>query len=161
MALEIERKFLVCQGWMPHTAGTAYMQGYLNAGGEGPSVRVRIAGDIAFLTIKGPSDGLVRQEYEYPIPPDDARQMLANLSGGRLIQKTRYVIEHEGHTWEVDVFQGRNSGLIIAEVEISSPDEPVALPEWVADEVSLDHRYANAYLCLHPWPEWKDDRGKQ
>ncbi len=161
MALEIERKFLVQPGWKPQSAGIAYMQGYLYAGGHGPTVRVRVAGHKAFLTIKGPLEGLARLEFEYPIPPEDARHMLASLAGGRVIEKTRCLVEHAGHTWEVDVFAGRNSGLIIAEVEISSPDEPVVLPDWVAEEVSHDHRYANAYLSLHPWSEWGSERGKQ
>jgi adenylate cyclase len=137
------------------------MQGYLYAGADGPTVRVRVAGQKAFLTIKGPSEGLARLEFEYAIPPDDARHMLKSLAGGRVIEKTRYLVEHAGHTWEVDVFAGRNSGLIVAEVEIAHPDEPVVLPGWVAEEVSFDHRYANAYLSLHPWSEWKNDRGKQ
>ena len=161
MGMEIERKFLVRSGWTPQGQGTAYMQGYLYAGGHGPTVRVRVAGHKAFLTIKGPLEGLARLEFEYPIPPEDARHMLASLAGGRVIEKTRCLVEHAGHTWEVDVFAGRNSGLIIAEVEISSPDEPVVLPDWVAEEVSHDHRYANAYLSLHPWSEWGSERGKQ
>jgi len=161
MALEIERKFLVRPGWQPQGAGTAYMQGYLYADGDGPTVRVRVAGHEAFLTIKGPAEGFSRLEFEYAIPPDDARQMLERFAGGRVIEKTRYLVEHEGHTWEVDVFAGNNSGLIVAEVEIVRPDEPVCMPDWVAEEVSFDHRYANAYLSLHPWSTWGTDRGKK
>jgi CYTH domain-containing protein len=160
MGMEIERKFLVRPGWKPQSTGTSFMQGYLYAGVDGPTVRVRVAGHKAFLTIKGPAEGLARLEYEYAIPPDDAHHMLKSLAGGRVIEKIRYLVEHAGHTWEVDVFAGRNSGLVVAEVEIAHPDEPVVLPDWVAEEVSFDHRYANAYLSLHPWSEWKNDRGK-
>ena len=159
MGMEIERKFLVRPGWKPQTKGTPYMQGYLYSGGHGPTVRVRVAGHKAFLTIKGPPEGLARLEFEYPIPSDDARHMLASLAGGRVIEKTRYLVEHAGHTWEVDIFGGRNSGLVVAEVEIAHPDEPVVLPDWVAEEVSFDHRYANVYLSLHPWPEWGSGKG--
>ena len=159
MGLEIERKFLVRSGWKPLTAGTAYMQGYLYRGGEGPAVRVRVAGDKAFLTIKGPAEGIARLEFEYAIPLDDARQMLASLAAEGVIEKTRYLVDHAGHTWEVDVFAGRNSGLVVAEVELGSAEEQVVLPDWVAEEVSLDPRYANAHLSLHPWSEWGGDRG--
>ena len=159
MALEIERKFLVQPGWKPQGEGTAYMQGYLYSGGQGPTVRVRVGGNKAFLTIKGPVEGLARLEFEYAIPLDDARHMLASLARGGVIEKTRYLVEHKGHTWEVDVFAGSNSGLVVAEVEIVRPDEPVVLPDWVAEEVSFDHRYANAYLSLHPWSEWGSGKG--
>jgi adenylate cyclase len=159
MGVEIERKFLVQPGWKPQSQGIAYMQGYLYAGGSGPAVRVRIGGNMAFLTIKGPAEGLARLEFEYAIPLEDARHMLQSLAGDRVIEKTRYLVEHQGHTWEVDVFGGRNSGLVVAEVEIVHPDEPVVVPDWVAREVSHDHRYSNAYLCMHPWLEWTE--GKQ
>jgi adenylate cyclase len=158
MALEIERKFLVKPDWRPQGAGLPYVQGYLHNRRNGPTVRVRLAGERAFLTIKGKPQGLARPEFEYAIPPDEARELLANFAGDSLIEKTRYLIEHAGHTWEVDVFGGRNSGLVLAEVELSRVDEQVTLPDWVACEVSHDHRYSNAYLCMHPWPEWPDDR---
>jgi len=161
MGMEIERKFLVRSGWQPQSKGTPYMQGYLYSGGDGPTVRVRVAGHKAFLTIKGPSDGLARLEFEYAIPLEDARHMLKSLAGGEVIEKTRYLIGYAEHMGEVDVFAGRNSGLVVAEVEIAHPDEPVELPDWVAEEVSFDHRYANAYLSLHPWSEWGSDRGKK
>jgi adenylate cyclase len=160
MALEIERKFLVQPGWKPQCAGISYVQGYLySGGGDEPAIRVRVGGKEAFLTIKGPSEGLARLEFEYAIPLDDARHMLASLAKGKVIEKTRYLIEHAGHSWEVDVFAGQNSGLVVAEVEIARPDEPVVLPDWVVEEVSFDPRYANAYLSLHPWSEWGNDRG--
>ncbi len=159
MAVEIERKFLVQPGWQPNVAGTSCLQGYLHSRPDGPSVRVRLAGDRAFLTIKGTPQGLARPEFEYTIPPDEARELLVNFAGDRLIEKTRYRIGHAGYTWEVDVFEGRNSGLILAEVELGSVDEQIVLPDWVAREVSYDHRYSNAYLSMHPWPEWGDYKG--
>lgn len=158
MALELERKFLVRPDWTPAGMGTAYIQAYLAAGGGGPDVRIRVAGDRAFLTVKGPAEGIARREFEYAIPPADAREML-HLARGGIIEKTRYRIEHAGHTWEVDVFQGGNSGLVLAEVELSLPDEQVELPGWVGKEVSLDHRYANAYLAQHPWGQWGREGG--
>jgi adenylate cyclase len=159
MALEIEKKFLVQPDWSPQGTGTPYIQGYLHYKSNGPSVRVRLANDKAFLTIKGTPQGLVRPEFEYSIPPDEAREMLTCFARGSLIEKTRYMIEHAGHVWEVDVFEGRNKGLILAEVELAGIDEHVELPDWVAGEVSHDHRYSNAYLCMHPWPEWELDKG--
>ena len=153
MALEIERKFLVQRGWRPTGAGTAYVQGYLHAGGGGPTVRVRLAGEKAYLTIKGAARGITRQEFEYPVPPEDARELM-KLAAGGIVEKTRYRIDHAGRTWEVDVFSGVNSGLVMAEIELASPEDQVELPAWVTREVSDDRRYANAYLAVHPWPEW-------
>jgi CYTH domain-containing protein len=159
MALEIERKFLVQPGWHPHGTGTVYVQGYLHSRSDGPTVRVRLSGDRAFLTIKGAPDGLARPEFEYSIPVDDAREMLRLFCRGMLIEKTRHRLEHAGTIWEVDVFWGRNKGLILAEVELANADDQFVAPEWVADEVSHDHRYSNAYLCMHPWPKWGEDEG--
>jgi len=159
MAVEIERKFLVQPGWRPQGEGVACVQGYLHTGRTGPSVRVRLMGERAFLTIKGKPQNLARPEFEYAIPPDEARELLARFAGDRLIEKTRFPVEHAGHTWEVDVFQGSNSGLILAEVELARADEKVALPDWVHTEVSHDHRYSNACLSMHPWPQWADNRG--
>ncbi len=161
MALEIERKYLVKPGWIPQGNGTVYLQGYLRSDTHGPTVRVRVAGDRGFLTVKGPLEGLARLEFEYAIPVEDARKMLAAFADGRLVEKIRYAVEHAGHVWEVDVFQGRNAGLIVAEIELASPDEEIALPDWVSEEVSSDPRYANASLALYPWPEWEQLRGKQ
>jgi CYTH domain-containing protein len=159
VALEIERKFLVQPDWRPQGTGTAYVQGYLHSRSDGPTVRVRLSGDQAFLTIKGAPQGLARPEFQYSIPVDDAREMLRLFSRGMLIEKTRHRLDYTGNTWEVDVFGGRNKGLILAEVELANADEQPVLPEWVADEVSHDHRYSNAYLCMHPWPEWGEDKG--
>lgn len=154
MGVEIERKFLVVPGWLPPTPGVRYVQGYLHSGGEGATVRVRLAGSEAWLTIKGPSAGSARLEFEYAIPVGDAEELLSNLARGRLVEKSRHLVEHAGHTWEVDVFTGENAGLVVAEVELSTETEAVKLPPWAALEVTEDRRYANAWLSLHPYSEW-------
>lgn len=158
MGTEIERKFLVRKGYAPDTPGVHYMQGYLASGRDGATVRVRVAGEKAFLTIKGPPDGISRLEFEYPIPPSEARIMLKLLSRGQLVEKTRHKVVYAAHTWEVDIFHGENEGLVTAEVELSRPDEPVMLPDWVCAEVSEDSRYSNACLARRPYSMWgKED----
>ena len=153
MGVEMERKFLVSgQQWRDGVEGTQYLQGYL-CRGRGRTVRVRCAGANAFLTIKGPSTGVSRAEFEYPIPKQDALELLG-LCEGPLIEKLRFRIPFEGHLWEVDEFQGRNAGLLLAEVEFSRPDEAVALPAWVGEEVSGDSRYFNSNLSICPFQEW-------
>lgn len=156
MGVEIERKFLVREGWLPPAPGRAYLQGYLASGAGGATVRVRVAGEEAFITVKGPSERGARLEFEYPIPAADAREMLSALATGVVIEKTRHLVGHEGHTWEVDVFSGANGGLVVAEVELDSIDEEVALPGWVGEEVTMDRRYANSYLSAHPYREWRE-----
>jgi len=158
LAIEIERKFLVRTGWKPTGSGTFYKQGYVTTPEHGATVRVRIAGDKAFITIKGPAVGLSRLEFEYEIPVADAHLMLAELTIGTVIEKIRYPITYAGHRWEVDVFQGCNSGLIVAEVELASPDAHLVLPDWIAEEISHDHRYHNVYLSQHPWSEWRNEK---
>jgi len=149
---EIERKFLVKnQRWQNDALGVPYCQGYLSTQ---PTVRVRIAGDQAFLTIKGPIQGISRLEYEYPIPLSDAQEMLDQFCGQQVIRKKRYTLSHQQHTWIVDVFEGQNQGLIIAEIELPSPDTPVDLPNWVGQEVSSDFRYQNACLLKKPYSTW-------
>ncbi len=146
--MEIEHKFLVHNRDFQHqaTAVRQIRQGYLSSQPE-LTVRVRIADDQAFLTLKGPSrdGGLSREEWEYAIPPEDARGMFA-LCNTRIIEKERYLVPHYGHLWEVDVFHGRLEGLIIAEVEVASTDETFARPEWLGREVTGDRHYYNAYL---------------
>lgn len=155
MATEIERKFLVKdQSWRRAVSESRPLrQGYLCAG-QGVTVRVRLKGDSARLTIKGGGQGLVRPEYEYPVPLTDAREMLDQLCGDRIVAKTRHLVPLHGHTWEVDVFSGANEGLILAELELSHPDESYVRPPWLGQEVSGDPRYFNAYLATHPWREW-------
>ncbi|MCS6813426.1 MAG: CYTH domain-containing protein [Cyanobacteria bacterium] len=154
MAIEIERKFLVIgDAWRTLGQGTLYRQGYITKG-QGRTVRVRIAGDQGYLTIKGAPVGLVRPEFEYAIPLADAETMLATLCDRPLIEKTRYRIDWDGLVWEVDEFLGENQGLIIAEVELTSPTQAITLPSWVGDEVTHDARYYNASLVSHPFSRW-------
>lgn len=158
MANEIERKFLVTPGtWRPDPArGTAYRQGYLSID-PARTVRVRIAGDLGFLTIKGLTRGIARLEFEYPIPLADAEELLKRLCTRPLIEKRRYREAYGGRVWEIDIFEGENTGLILAEVELSSALDPIALPSWVGREVSQDPRYYNSNLSRHPYSAWSDD----
>jgi adenylate cyclase len=150
MAIEIERKFLVrAEGWRALARAAIPMrQGYLAAGGPTqPSVRIRIAGDAALLTVKGPG-GKVRAEFEYAIPPADAEAMLA-LSPFATLAKTRWEVPFAGHLWTVDEFAGPPAlaGLVLAEVELAAEDIAPPLPDWVGTEVTDDARYSNAALA--------------
>ena len=154
MGLEIERKFLVIgTAWQVLAAGVLTRQGYLSSAAE-RTVRVRIAGDQGFLTVKGKSRGLSRAEFEYAIPVEDAAAMLDRLCEKPLIEKTRYRVPFGAHTWEVDEFHGANAGLVVAEVELASADEEPALPPWVGREVSQDARYFSANLVKRPFTTW-------
>ena len=152
MGVEIERKFLVVGGAWRQGSGVRIRQGYL-CGEADATVRVRIKGDAAFLTVKGRTQGISREEYEYAIPPADAERLLA-LCGPRLIDKVRRVVAVDGFRWEVDEFRGRNGGLVLAELELASEDQAFTRPAWLGAEVSADPRYYNAYLSLHPYREW-------
>lgn len=155
MATEIERKFLVSgDGWRT-AEGVLYRQGYIQTQNQA-TVRVRLAGDRGYLTIKGPTAGLARAEFEYEIPVLDASAMLTNLCDRPLIEKHRYRIPIGNVVWEVDEFHGDNKGLILAEVELTHPDQPLALPDWVGQEVSHDPRYFNSQLAQHPHCDWSD-----
>jgi len=155
VGIEIERKFLVCnQDWKVDAHGQRYTQGYLSTDPD-RVVRVRLAGDQAWLTIKNRAVDLVRAEFEYPIPPYDARILLEQLCLGPLIDKTRYRVADAGHIWEVDEFHGDNSGLVVAEIELSRPDEPFERPVWLGDEVSGDPRYGNSSLIAFPFSTWE------
>ncbi len=152
MGVEIERKFLVQgNGWASST-GVLYRQGYLNRD-KTRTVRVRIAGDTAFLTVKGVSVGATRAEFEYAIPVADATALLA-LCDGPLIEKTRHLVRVEGTLWEVDVFAGDNVGLVVAEVELTAEDQPFARPDWLGEEVTQDPRYFNSNLAVQPYSRW-------
>ena len=154
MAVETERKFLVSgDAWRSLGSPVPYAQGYL-ARGNGVTVRIRIAGEKAFLTVKGPVEGISRPEFEYQVPIEDAREML-RLCNDPVIEKTRTRGPHGSHVWEVDEFGGENRGLIVAEVELSSPDEEVAIPPWVGDEVTGDPRYYNSNLAVRPYRDWQ------
>ena len=155
MGKEIERKYLVdLKAWTPRDAGTHFKQGYLNSDKE-RVVRVRIEGTRAKLTVKGPSRGVTRSEFEYPIPVEDAAILLDTLCEQPLIDKHRHAEVHGGETWEIDVFHGPNEGLVVAEIELAAEDEAFALPAWAVKEVSSDPRYFNSNLLKHPYSEWK------
>lgn len=148
MAREIERKFLVRDpGVLDGRQGERIVQGYVAKEPGAMSTRVRIRADRAYLTLKGPREGLGREEFEYRIPLEDAFRMLSLFCGTRIVQKTRYLIDYACHVFEVDVFEGRHSGLVIAEVELTREDAPVALPPWIGDEVTHDPRYGNFSLA--------------
>lgn len=153
MAKEIERKFLVNGDAWKRSKGTLYRQGYLSTVKE-RTVRVRLEGERAVLTIKGITRGATRAEFEYEIPFEDAEQLLDDLCERPLIEKTRYKIEHAGLTWEVDEFLNENAGLVVAEVELESEDQQFDLPEWLGEEVTRDPRYYNANLVSHPFTKW-------
>lgn len=155
MAVEIERKFLVTSdAWRRQAHKHGRMrQGYLSRGGS-CSIRVRVAGNEAWLNIKRANPVMVREEFEYVIPLADAEQMLANLCSGPLIEKTRYWVQHKGHVWEIDVFEGANAGLIVAEIELADPAESFSRPDWLGAEVTDDPRYYNVALAEHPYREW-------
>ena len=155
MGVEIERKFLVVDdSWREAaSAGMRYRQGYLSTE-PGSSVRVRVCSDRAWLNIKSAPAGIVRREYEYEIPAADARAILEELCAKPLIEKTRFVVEHDGLAWEIDVFEGDNAGLVVAEVELESAGAAITLPAWAGEDVSGDVRYYNQRLVEHPWPGW-------
>ncbi|MBS62775.1 CYTH domain-containing protein [Salinisphaera sp.] len=155
MATEIEHKFLVRnENWREQVqASQDFEQGYLC--GEGPaSVRVRIEGEQANINIKAATVGTVRAEYEYAIPLDEAREMLATLCVAPPVIKTRYWVRHGAHTWEVDVFGGANAPLVVAEIELDTVDEAFERPDWLGEEVSDDARYYNHALAFEPYSTW-------
>ena len=160
MGVEIERKFLLSEkaghdAWRLGVEGVPYAQGYLSRG-TGRTVRVRIAGAKAFLTIKGPVTGISRTEFEYEIPVADARQLLP-LCDGPVIEKIRHKIPHGRHIWEVDEFLGENAGLIVAEVELADEGDSVEMPAWIDREVTGDPRYYNSNLIVHPYRLWRHE----
>lgn len=155
MGIEIERKFLVKKDkWeqVVKEERSLFRQGYILSDQQ-KTVRVRLTDTEAFLTIKGQTVGVARPEFEYNIPTEDARHMLDNFCISEL-SKIRYFIPHDGHTWEVDEFLGQNEGLIVAEIELASEDEPFALPEWVDKEVTSEKKYTNSNLAVKPYRSW-------
>ena len=161
MGIEIERKFLVAgDGWRAAAHAVVPMaQGYINdmgamdRGEQKASVRVRIQGDEAFLNLKSRELGHTRQEFDYHIPVEDARALLALCVGG-LIDKRRHLVQHGGHLWEVDEFLGDNTGLVVAEIELDHADEAFERPDWLGSEVTDDPRYYNLALASHPYTRW-------
>ncbi len=151
--IEIERKFLVNQKiWKPKGTGKKLIQGYLSVDEE-RTVRVRIAGQDAFLTIKGKSEGIKRTEIEYKIPLNEA-EVLLKMCLDFPIEKMRYFEKRKELLWEIDVFEGANKGMIVAEVELEDENQQVDFPEWIEKEVSNDIRYFNSWLSQHPYSTW-------
>jgi adenylate cyclase len=154
MGEEIERKFLVSgEAWRETAEGTRYRQGFLSTEPE-RTVRVRVAGPRGSITVKGKNLGARRAEFEYEIPVADAERMLDTLCKRPLIEKVRYVLAVGAHTWEIDVFEGDNAGLVVAEIELRREDEAFERPEWIGDEVTDDPRYFNSNLVANPYRAW-------
>ncbi len=156
MGVEIERKFLVNgDAWrVDATTSSELRQGYL-ATEPSCTVRVRLADERAFLTIKGIRQGVTRPEFEYAVPADDAADLL-DLCFGKIVAKTRWRVPVGDHLWEVDEFHGANAPLVLAEIELAAEDEEFVRPDWLGAEVSTDDRYSNSYLSCHPWGEWPE-----
>ncbi len=155
MGVEIERKFLlISDDWRTEIVrSTELRQGYLSRGSNS-AIRVRVAPGKAELNVKSSRDGIHRLEFEYPIPADDAETLLDEIALRPLIEKTRHIVEHAGHTWEIDEFSGENAGLIVAEIELQAVDESFERPVWLGEEVSTDPRYYNSSLSERPFSRW-------
>ena len=157
MGQEIERKFLVANNqWQERVSRSLDMaQGYLGGAGKA-SVRVRVAGDRAWLTIKSANPGMTRLEYEYPVPVAEGREMLERLTRQAIVTKTRYWVGDGQNTWELDVFHGDNDGLVTAELELEREDQEFDTPSWIGAEVTHDARYYNSNLSEHPYLHWSE-----
>jgi len=155
VAIEIERKFLVKgEGWCSGVSVSRRIRQFYLCNDKAASIRVRIAdGRLAWLTIKSAAAGLSRLEFEYPIPIEDADAMSA-LAQGHVVEKIRHLVPLGGICWEVDVFAGENCGLVVAEVELSSEEQAIELPDWIGSEVTDDPRYQNASLAWCPYERW-------
>lgn len=155
MGIEIERKFLIRDDrWRQQVERSTRMrQGYLTSDAR-CSVRVRVAGSQGFLNIKSGTLGIQRSEYEYAIPLTEAEEILDTLCEKPLLEKTRHFVHHGQHVWEIDEFAGENAGLIVAEVELRHPDEPLTCPDWLGEDVSHDIRYYNSQLVRYPYKTW-------
>ena len=160
MGKEIERKYLIKKDeWQSYkqyssVTGTKYCQGYIPTGNT-TTVRLRTIDKQGYITIKGETTGYTRSEFEYPIPLEDAEEMLSTLCLKPLIEKIRYKVNQNDFTWEIDEFLGDNAGLIIAEVELESEDQQIDLPHWIDKEVN-DKKYFNSSLTKYPYSQWKD-----
>ena len=154
MAKETERKYLVTgDAWRALSQGSAFRQGYLSTVKE-RIVRVRVAGNRGYLTVKGITVDATRSEFEYEIPVGEADAMLDELCEQPIIEKTRYEIDWAGRTWEVDEFGGTNAGLVVAEVELDDPQQEIELPPWIGQDVTDDPRYFNSNLIARPFSSW-------
>ncbi|HPE76736.1 MAG TPA: CYTH domain-containing protein [Draconibacterium sp.] len=151
--VEIERKFLIKTGlWKPTVKGIKISQGYLSIDSE-KVIRVRIADDLGFITIKGKANGIVRTELEYEIPKNEA-EVLLKMCNGFIVEKTRFKENFLNMTWEVDIFEGKNKGLFLAEIELENENQEFELPDWVGEEVTFDYHYHNSWLSKQPFLQW-------
>ena len=151
---EIERKFLVKgDGWRGKGKTELFRQGYI-ARTQDRTVRVRVAGDRGILTIKYRGEGIARSEFEYDIPFDEAQALLDGLAPGEIIEKLRHTFTCDGSVWEVDEFLGANQGLVVAEIELDSEDQPFVRPDWLGGEGSKISRYLNVELSRLPYTAW-------
>ncbi len=155
MGVEIERKFLII-GDYKHLAKEVdeISQGYLSLSNE-QAVRIRVSGEKGYITIKGMGNktGVSREEWEYEIPVSDSRELLKLCKNG-IIRKLRYLIDFEGKTFEVDEFSGDNEGLVVAELELNSENEPFEKPSWLGREITGEDKYYNLMLVKHPFKDW-------
>ena len=158
MGLEIERKFLLASdSWRGAvTRSEEIVQGYI-AKTDTCSVRVRISDSNASLNLKGLALGTTRTEYECVLPAGDARAMLAEFCADRVVRKTRHYVNHDGHLWEIDEFSGSNTGLIVAEIELSTESEIFSRPDWLGTEVTHDSRYYNVCLAEESFRTWQHE----
>ena len=155
MPIEIERKFLLANSdWRNEVIRSSRIrQGYLGKMDKA-SVRIRVQGDRANINVKSATLDIRRLEYEYEIPLDEAIEMLDQLCAKPQIDKTRFIVEHGSHVWEIDEFYGDNEGLLVAEVELGSEDEAYEKPAWLGEEVTQDPRYYNVNLIKQPYKQW-------
>lgn len=154
MGLEIERKFLLKNDkWRKKVKQEIQIkQGYLNSNKK-RTVRIRIADNTGFITVKGKTKQATRKEFEYEIPIEDAKELL-KLCKKPIVEKTRYLIEYKKKTWEIDEFYGVNQGLVVAEIELEDENEEISIPKWIGKEVTLDARYYNSSLIENPFSKW-------
>lgn len=159
MGQEIERKFLTCgDAWRSESRGVLIRQGYLCTDPE-RTVRVRTSGGRGYITVKSRARRGVRAEFEYEIPEADADVLLRRICHQPLIEKTRHRVGCCGHVWEIDVFAGENTGLVLAEIELQSVSETFERPPWLGAEVTDDPRYLNVNLCCVPFRRWAENEG--
>ncbi len=161
MYIEIEKKFLILnESWRKDATSVPFCQGYIYSQ-DGCFVRVRTAGQKAFLTIKGSKHGISRPEFEYSIPLSDAEELLQTMAQKPLIYKVRHNVSLDKHIWEIDEYMGENAGLFVAEIELTSEDEIFTRPTWLGQEVTHDPRYRNAALARCPFSQWDKELRKR
>jgi len=167
MAIEIERKFLVNdEQWREDVQSSLHMRQAYIASASASTVRIRTARTLstqnsgqeqAWLTLKGATAGLAKLEFEYPIPPSDAIEIMQKLTDSDVIEKTRHLLCFSDNEWVIDEFHASNDGLLVAEIELTAEDHRFELPPWAGAEVTQDHRYSNKYLSVEPWTRWRSN----